>query len=158
MLPSEKRDIERRRQIEEWLDAGIGSCALRHPQLAALVENALLHFDSKRYQLLAWCIMPNHVHVLIQPSASLAGIVQSWKSYTGRWAMAHNAELELGVPGKSLWMSDYWDRYMRDEAHLRRTIDYIHENPVKAGLCATAAEWPWSSARHLGTRSSSSAT
>ena len=157
-FPTGKREIERRRQIETWLDAGIGCCALRHPQLAAVVENALLHFDSERYRLLAWCIMPNHVHVLIQPFASLAGIVQSWKSYTGRWAMAHNAELELGVPGRNLWMKEYWDRYMRDEAHLRRTTDYIQENPVKAGLCATAGEWPWSSARYLGTRSSSSAT
>jgi type I restriction enzyme R subunit/putative DNA methylase len=158
-LPQSSRDLEQRKQIEAWLDAGIGCCALRHPAVAATVEAALLHHDGERYRLLAWCIMPNHVHVLIQPHAPLAGIVQSWKSFTGRWALANNAELELGVPGKSLWMREYWDRYIRDETHLRAVIAYIHQNPVQAGLCPTPSAWPWSSARHLppGTPSSSSA-
>ena len=61
--------------------------------------------------------------------------------------MARNAELELGVPGKEFWMREYWDRYMRDERHLRAAISYTHENPVKAGLCGEAREWRWSSAR-----------
>ncbi len=146
-LPTALRDHARRRQIETWLDAGLGCCALRHPALATLVENTFFHFDSLRYQLLAWCIMPNHVHVLIRPLAPLAGIVQSWKSYTGRWALAHNAELGLGVPGKNLWMREYWDRFIRDESHLHAAITYIHENPVKARLCRTATDWSWSSAR-----------
>ena len=102
--------------------------------------------------------MPNHVHVLIHPDKPLAGIMQSWKSFTGRWALAHKAELELRIPGTTFWMREYWDRYMRDENHLRRTIDYVHDNPVKAGLCASPQAWPWSSARHhLGTPSSGSA-
>jgi putative transposase len=158
-LPQSSRDLERRKQIEVWLDAGIGCCALRHPAMAATVEAALLYHDSERYHLFAWCVMPNHVHVLIQPHVPLAGIVQSWKSYTGRWALAHNAELELGVPGTSLWMREYWDRYIRDETHLKNILTYIHQNPVKAGLCSTPSVWPWSSARcpPLGTPSSSSA-
>ena len=146
-LPAEARDLARRKQIETWLDAGMGCCALRHASLAAIVETAFLHFDGERYRLLAWCVMPNHVHVLIRPHAPLAEIVRSWKSYTGRWALAHNAELGLGVPGKTLWMREYWDRFIRDEVHLRAVGAYIHDNPVKAGLCPTAAEWPWSSAR-----------
>ena len=144
------REVERRKRIERWLDAGMGCCALKHPRMAETMENALLHFDGSRYRLVAWCIMPNHVHVLIQPGHPLSGIVQSWKSYTGRWALAHNAELELGVPGQSLWMREYWDRYIRDETHLRQTIAYIHENPVKAGLCSSPQLWPWSSARLAG--------
>ena len=156
-LPQTTQDLERRKQIEAWLDAGIGCCALRHPALAATVETALLHHDAQRYRLLAWCIMPNHVHVLLHPLTPLAGILKSWKSYTGRWALARNAELELGVPGKSLWMREYWDRYIRDETHLKNVIAYIHENPVKAGLAPAAALWPWSSARHLGTPSCGSA-
>jgi putative transposase len=44
-------------------------------------------------------------------------------------------------------MRDYWDRYIRDERHLVAVIKYIHENPVTAGLCTTARDWPWSSAR-----------
>ncbi|MCF3652234.1 hypothetical protein [Synoicihabitans lomoniglobus] len=82
VLVPEERDQAKRRQIETWLDAGLGCCALRHPAVATAVQNSLLHFDGVRYHLLAWCIMPNHVHVLIKPHTALAGIVQSWKSFT----------------------------------------------------------------------------
>lgn len=147
LRPKGHQDPERRKRLERWLDAGIGCCALAHPEVAATLENTLLRFDGARYRLLAWCIMPTHVHTLIEPTASLATIVKSWKSYSGRWALAHNAELRLGIPGKALWMREYWDRYIRDGKHLRQTIDYIHQNPVKAGLCAKPSSWPWSSAR-----------
>jgi putative transposase len=148
-LPDSAQSVERRRKIEQWMDAGMGCCALRHPQVAALMQETLQKFDGERYRLIAWCIMPNHVHVLIEPLASLPKIVQSWKSFTGRWALAHAAELGLGVPvsGHAFWMRDYWDRYIRNERHLAAVIDYIHENPVAAGLCESALDWPWSSAR-----------
>lgn len=137
--------------IDNWLDAGAGCCALRHPELAALMQETLLQFDGQRYRLAAWCVMPNHVHVLIEPRVSLAKIVQSWKSYTGRWAMARNAELGLGVPGDALWMRDYWDRYIRNQQHLDAVTAYIHQDPVAAGLCRMPQDWQWSSAcRALG--------
>lgn len=145
-LPKEKQAAERRKKIETHLDAGTGCCALRHPVMAKTMRDTLLKFDGKKYRLIAWCIMPNHVHVMIKPEITLGKIVQSWKSYTGRWALAHNAELELGVPGRAFWMREYWDRYIRDENHLRRVIDYIHNNPVKAGLCNAPESWAWSSA------------
>ena len=90
--------------------------------------------------------MPNHVHVLVEPKQIWGKIVQSWKSYTGRWAMERNAKLVLGVPGKRFWMREYWDRYIRNEDHLRTVIDYIHRNPVTAGLCLLPEQWRWSSA------------
>ena len=139
-------EVEKRKRIEQWLDAGMGCCALRHPQMAQVTQETLILFDSEKYRLLAWCIMPNHVHVLIEPKVPVSKIVQSWKSYTGRWARQHDAELGLGVPGKHFWMREYWDRYIRDENHFHSTIAYIHDNPVKAGLCAYSYEWPWSSA------------
>lgn len=61
----------------------------------------------------------------------------------------NNAELGLRAPGvhaPRVWMPDYWDRYIRDEQHLHSVIDYIHNNPVKAGLCRKETDWPWSSA------------
>ncbi|WP_319549579.1 transposase [Desulfogranum marinum] len=145
-IPVHRKDAEKRKKIEAYMDAGMGCCALRHPRMASVVQESLLQFDGQRYRLLAWCIMPNHVHLLIEPCAALGKIVQSWKSYTARWAMQHNAELELGVPGKSLWMREYWDRYIRDEQHFRDVIRYIHYNPVKAQLCVTPEQWLWSSA------------
>jgi putative transposase len=54
-------------KTDESLDGGLGACWLKDPTIAALIENALLHFDGDRYRLLAWCIMPNHVHVIVEP-------------------------------------------------------------------------------------------
>ncbi len=168
-LPESEQDPERRKKMEHWLDAGMGCCALKHPKVAAVVQEAFLKFDGERYKLIAWCIMPNHVHVLIEPRIQLGKIVQSWKSFTGRWAIARNEELGLGIPSVELeldsprekesvelelntprqkfWMRDYWDRFIRNEEHLYNVIKYIHENPVKAGLCREPNEWGWSSAR-----------
>lgn len=158
-LAPKHKDTERRKRIEQWLDSGLGCCALAHPKVAACVENALLHFDHERYRLLAWCIMPSHVHVLIEPLTPLSTIIQSWKSYTGRWALEKNAELELRVPGNTFWMRDYWDRFIRNEKHLQNVIEYIHQNPVTAKLCPRPEQWQWSSYHRTppGTPSSSSA-
>ena len=146
-LAEKEREIERRKRIEEWLDGGMGCCALAHPDVAQYVQNAFLHFHGERYYLHAWCIMPNHVHVLIEPLVDLAGIVQGWKSYTARWVLGKNEQLALKIPTSGqLWMREYWDRYIRDAGHYQRAVEYIHQNPVKAGLCHCAEAWPWSSA------------
>ena len=146
-LDPTKIDAERRKKIEAWLDSGMGCCALGHPALAALMQETLLKWDGDRYRLFAWCIMPNHVHVLMETLSPLAKIVQSWKSFTGRWAMQRNAELGLGVPGKGLWMREYWDRYIRDGVHFGSVLLYIERNPVIAKLCDQPRDWLWSSAR-----------
>jgi len=129
-------------QVDQELDAGLGACWLGKPEIATLTQDALLHFDEERYRLLAWCIMPNHVHVVIEPleGHTLSGIVKSWKSFISRHANAH-----LGRAG-TFWEPDYFDRYMRNEDHLMRTIDYIENNPATAGLAEKATAWPWSSA------------
>ena len=147
LLPEIRRDIEKRKGIERWLDAGVGCCALRNAEAAACVQNALLHFDGVRYRVLAWVIMPNHVHVLIDPMEPISKTIQGWKSFTARWLLKHNERLGLGIPDPhQVWMREYWDRFIRDADHLRATIDYIHRNPVKAGLCREPGDWPWSSA------------
>ena len=130
-------------KTDENLDGGLGACWLKDPTIAALVEDAMLHFDGDRYRLLAWCIMPNHVHVVVEPieGTGLGAIVQAWKSFT-----AHRANSVLDRSGP-FWHKDYFDRFIRDEGHLARTIDYVESNPVKAGLASTANSWSWSSAR-----------
>lgn len=146
-IPKERQNPEKRRRIEFWLDQGLGCCALRHPTVAEKVQESLLHFHGVRYQLVAWCIMPNHVHVLANCRDQLAKIVQGWKSFTSRWVLARNEELGLSIPDKKqFWMREYWDRYIRDEEHLLAVTAYIHNNPVKAGLCEQMSDWRWSSA------------
>lgn len=146
LMPAEQREGYKRRSIERWLDSGLGCCALKRPEMAEVVRDSFFYHHGGRYNLIAWCIMPNHVHVLIEPLYSLSRIVQTWKSVTSRWVLLHNYRLELGVPGRSLWMRDYWDRFIRDEEHFNTAVHYIHQNLVKAGLCDTAEQWRWSSA------------
>jgi len=115
-------------RLDRYLDVGCGSAILT--QHGGLVVDALKHFGGQRYQLDAWCVMPNHVHVLLFVSgrAKLDKIVHSWKSYT-----AH--QIGLGV----IWQREYFDRIVRDPDELERVRDYIHANPLKAEL----TDWPF---------------
>ncbi len=142
---SDPRCAELRDRIERYAGQGHGACWLRDGRVADQVENALLHFDGVRYRLLAWVIMPNHVHALIETMSGfpLEGVIHSWKSFT-----AKKINRILGRSGQ-VWEQDYFDRYIRDEKHLATVLDYIEQNPVKAGLVDSAHEWRWSSAtRH----------
>ena len=79
-------DSALRRRIEAYLDQGYGGCALRDARVATMVQDSLLHFDSERYWLSAWAIMPNHVHILLTPCIawSLSRIIKDIKSFTSR--------------------------------------------------------------------------
>ena len=136
-------DSAKRTRVEEYLNVGYGACYLGDPRIARLVENALLHFDGQRYRLIAWVIMPNHVHVLLEIFAGypLDTVVHSWKSYT-----ANEANKLLQRQGR-FWFREYFDRYIRDEQHFANAVRYIHDNPVKAGLVEKAENWAFSSAR-----------
>lgn len=142
MLLKIEDDRERRTQLEAWLDLGHGVCHLREAGVAQLVAEQLRKFDGTRYRLLAWTIMPNHVHVLFEVSeVPMAKVVQQWK---GASARAVNALLGLQTP---LWQADYWDTYMRNEDHQERTLRYLRNNPVKAGLVTDWQAWPWTFVR-----------
>jgi REP element-mobilizing transposase RayT len=149
-LPAIKRDVDRRRQVEAWIDAGHGSCVLRKPVVAEMVQGSLLNFDSERYMLLAWVVMPNHVHVLFHPMNgwTVAKIVAAWKKFTARKICDYRRESGEG-PGGPVWHREYWDRYIRDRRHFEQAVEYIHMNPVNAGLAVTSEGWRWSSA-HSG--------
>ncbi len=138
-------DLEKQRKIEAYLDQGYGECHLRDPRIADLVQENLWHHDGVKYRLLAWVVMPNHVHVLGEIwSVPLGEILKGLKGYT-----AKAANKTLNRSG-TLWEEDYFDRYVRDDEHYRRVVRYIENNPVKAGLVRGPEEWPWSSARYRG--------
>ena len=136
------RCTELRERIERYSDQGHGACWLRDERIAESIEKTLLHFDGVRYRLLAWVIMPNHVHALLEtlPGFPLGGVVHSWKSFS-----AKQVNKLLGRTGP-FWMQDYFDRYIRDEEHLAAAREYIEQNPVKAGLVRSAGDWQWGSA------------
>jgi REP element-mobilizing transposase RayT len=95
-----------------------------------------------KYLLSAWVVMPNHVHLITTPlpGKRLASIMQSLKSFT-----ANEANKILKRTG-TFWMPDYFDRYIRNGRHFSAAVAYVETNPVKAGLCSRAEDWPFSSA------------
>ncbi len=134
---SERTELHRlySARIESLLDAGRGDCYMQNPQVAEIVQNALKHFDCDRYELLAWAVMPNHVHVVFRPFSGneLKDILHSWKSYT-----AKEANKVLGREGQ-FWEVEYFDHLIRDEEDFNNQVNYIIDNPTKAGL----KDWPW---------------
>ena len=131
-----------RKIVNEELDRGRGACLLSIPAIAELMVEILLHFDGVRYRLLAWVIMPNHVHAILEPLPgwTLSKILQGWKGYS-----AHEINSRLDRRGQ-VWESESYNRVIRDENHFWRAIQYIHWNPVKAGLATEPEDFPWSSA------------
>lgn len=90
---------ERRKKIEKWLDAGFGSCALRNPDYAKLVIDSWKHFNCVYYDLIAWVVMPNLVHLFARfhEGRPLGMILNSWKTFT-----AHRIDLRNPrLPGSS---------------------------------------------------------
>jgi REP element-mobilizing transposase RayT len=131
-------------KIEKYLDELHGDCWLRNPEIAQVVVDALKHFDKSRYHLYAWCVMPNHVHVVFKAISSggkldsdLIPILHSWKSFT-----AHKANKLLKRNGE-FWQSEYYDHLIRTEDEFSHYVAYTLDNPVKGKLCNKWHECPW---------------
>ena len=139
LSPDEHRKIQRLSTpiVEKYLDSGAGACHLQNPAIAEEVAHALRHFDDQRYRLFAWCVMPNHVHVVVRlaPGETLATVVHSWKSFTAKRA---NAVLGSHSP---FWQREYYDHLLRNEGEFERAIRYVADNPIKAKL--KVWKWVW---------------
>jgi len=122
-------------RVENYLDAGHGACWMRQPAVAELVANALRHFDGQRYRLHAWCVMPNHVHVVVEPFKGhpLPEIMHSWKSFTAK------AANKLLGRSESFWQDEYYDHLIRDGDDYTHAVSYLLGNPEAAGL----KNWQW---------------
>jgi REP element-mobilizing transposase RayT len=132
--------------IDKYEDSGVGQCFMRDDRVAQIVKDTLFYYDGKKYKIIAWCIMPNHVHILIEVfnGFSLSEIIHSWKSFS-----ANQINKLLNRAGQ-VWMMEYFDRYIRDYEHFDKVVNYIHNNPVKAGLVKSPSEYRWSSAYEEG--------
>ena len=122
-------------RVESYLDEGRGACWLRRGDVADVVVRCLEHFDRQRYHMLAWCVMPNHVHVVLQPlpGFELSQILHSWKRQSAR-----DANRILARHGE-FWQAEYFDHLVRDENDLRHSVEYAWGNPDAAGLTG----WAW---------------
>jgi putative transposase len=117
-------------QFHQLLDAGHGECLLARPACADLLIARLLAGHSTAYQLDAWCIMPNHLHALVEPAknTTLGEIIRHWKG-----GSAHDINQALHRTGP-LWQREPFDHIVRSESQLQHFRRYIAENPSAAGL------------------------
>ncbi|MCK4565143.1 MAG: transposase [Verrucomicrobia bacterium] len=112
-------------RVDGWLDAGHGECLLRESNVRKVVEDALLHFDGKRYRIDSFVVMPNHVHALVAPLKDhlLSDIVKAWKSYTSHLLVKQFAAVA------PVWQKEYFDHIVRSPESLEKFRRYICQNP-----------------------------
>lgn len=155
--------LDERNYFGRWdtlLDkAEFGPCWLSQPEVAKIVKEALMYRDEKVFDLYAFCIMSNHVHLVIKPCRSerysnlqmqsnqsdhqpdilpLHKIMQSLKRHTAR-----QANIVLGRDG-AFWQDESYDHVVRDNDEFICIVHYVLENPVKAGLVSKWEDWRWS--------------
>jgi len=129
---------------DRCLDRGsFGPLWMKDPRVADCVAQVLRSGAAERqlYELAAWVVMANHVHVLMRPLVPLHKALMNTKS-----ASARAANLILKRTGEPFWQDESWDRWMRNDRERAGVIRYIEENPLSAGLVDAPEDWPWSSA------------
>lgn len=152
-LPADQVDLAQRRwfgKFDDYLDRVLcGESFLKNEQVADIVAEAIHYRDGKVYTLEAFCIMPNHGHVVCTPLEkesgefnSLTEIFQSLKRHTAR-----QSNLMLGRSG-AFWQDESYDHIVRDQAELERIVKYVLYNPVKAGLVDDWKDWKWSYSKY----------
>lgn len=133
---------------------------LKEEQVANVVKNALHFRDNKQYNLIAYTIMSNHIHIVFRPIIEntisfvqsknikersdsgeslyiVTKIMQDLKKFT-----AKESNKILNRSGK-FWQHESYDHVVRDEKELYRVVKYVLNNPVKANLCKTTEDWKW---------------
>jgi len=144
----------RRRDLPHWEQPGavyairfataraVRAC-VTDPAVAEIVTKALHHDDGKRYDLHAYVLMPDHVHVVLRPLRRDQGTVplrEIMKALKG--SSAHRINTALGRRG-SFWRDESYDHIIRSAREYRATIRYMQANPVRLGLVERADQWPW---------------
>jgi REP element-mobilizing transposase RayT len=129
--------------IDRYLDTtDRGPLYLRMPEIARIVMQSLQTGQSLgHYDLHAWVIMPNHVHMLIDPHIDPSRLMRSLKGASSR-----EANRAMSRTGEPFWQKESYDHWVRDVAGFERIRAYIENNPVKAGFVGAPHEYTWSSA------------
>lgn len=112
---------------------------LKNPEIAQIVAKKIHEYDGKYYDLIAYCIMPNHVHILIDTANyENTSISQTMKLIKGGSAYLCNRKLQRKG---HFWQDESYDHYVRNAKELENIIRYIVQNPVKAGLVEDWEKW-----------------
>ncbi len=130
--------------MDRFLDqATVGPAWLRRDAVAQIVIGGL-HYSAenlRQFDLHAYVVMPNHVHMLVSPCVPAPKFMHSLKGFTAR-----QSNQLLGRTGQPFWQHESYDHWVRDDEQFHRIARYIEENPVRAGLVAKPEDYRWSSA------------
>lgn len=141
---------------DDWLDRSLAARHLENADLAEEVEKSLLYFAGERYAIWAWIVMPNHFHWLFEPLPEWVGSLgETGDERTPRERIMHSVKRYSatqcnrlrGETGK-FWQDESHDHCVGDVDELERIIQYIEQNPVKAGLVTDKHDYRFSSARY----------
>lgn len=133
--------------------AGYGPRWLADSAIAQLMTDAFFYHNGQRYDLIAFVVMPNHVHAVLRPMeigqdkngksqfVPIGKITQGLKGYVAR-----EANRLLNRTGQTFWQDESYDHWARDEAELARIVTYVESDPVRCGLVERPEDWRWSSA------------
>ena len=140
-------------RADSWLNQALGIRHLESPDLAMQVVEAMNHFAGHRYDLFAFVVMPSHFHWVFQPQDDwIESLKRAGPKRTPRERIMHTVKLHTAIECNRLlgragtfWQEESYDHCVLDIEELGRIIEYVENNPVKAGLCATPEEWPYSS-------------
>jgi putative transposase len=117
-----------------------GPLWLTDSRVAEVVQDSILSGDGSTFDLAAWVIVPNHVHLILLPYIPVQEITRKIKG-----ASAHRANQILGRRGP-FWQGESYDHWIRCEDALDLAIRYVERNPVNAGFVDSIENWRWSSA------------
>ena len=137
-------------KYDDYLDKALhGDLYLKNEQVADLIGESIRFRDGKVYDLISYCIMLNHVHLVCTPLVKekdvyfgLSEILHSLKRHTAREA---NKILQRNG---TFWQDESYDHFIRDDAELERIVKYVLYNPVKANLVIEQIDWRWSYSKY----------
>ncbi len=130
-----------------------GPVWLKEPSIADVFKDKLHQYDTTNYELLAYCVMANHIHVVVDTAVQLDALNSSEAVTSANYTQLHTALRYIKGSSSRLanqllnrtgafWQPESYDHYVRSAAELERIIDYTLQNPVKAGLVKNWQDWP----------------
>lgn len=157
-IPLEEWNVRKWKQVfarfDEWLDQRPAARHLANERLATEVVKSLFHFAAERYALWAYVVMPSHFHWVFEPLAAwVESLGASADDRSPRERIMHSVKRHsartcnvlLNTHG-AFWQDESYDHCVQNVDELRRIIDYVELNPVRAGLCPSSETWVFSSA------------
>ena len=140
-------------KFDKLLSMDTTNCWLNQDKIAQLIANKLHSYDKHRYLLICYCIMPNHVHMLVNMKDFISVNTSNRSGRTRYYPLTNVLRLMKGSTARiankmldrsgAFWQHESYDHYVRSENEYNKIIEYILQNPVKSGIVTDWRDWKW---------------